>query len=233
LRQHIASGFPTGFHARLTNETPSGHDATGKRPAYRRPYPARSRWFRSLPRDIACSEGPKSCSVLSDSSSITAPFLLHKHTRSEGPFLRRHYPASSVIWPSPTPRPAVALSDHVRSRDFHQSRASPTDPNHLPCMLCSLPRWIGTGARWLSNSALPRRGSSLPVQPSPFFRRVGIHIITFEACSSFTHVTACKVAHPPYVGFIARLRPRRFPSSNARKLSSPTNNYLSGSFPHW
>jgi hypothetical protein len=115
---------------------------------------------------------------------------------------------------------------------FYQSRASPTDPDHLPCMLCSLPRWIGPGARWLSSGALPRPVSSLPVQPSPFFRRVGIHIVTFEACSSFTRVTACKVAHPPYVGFIARLRPRRFPGSNARKLSSPTNNYLSGSFPH-
>src|SRR5258708_15674797 len=100
-------------------------------------------------------------------------------------------------------------------------------------MLCSLPRWIGPGARWLSNGALPRQDSSLPVQPPPFFRRVGIHIVTFEACSSFTRVTACKVAHPPYVGFIARLRPRRFPGSGARKLSSPTNNYLSGSFPHW
>ena len=29
------------------------------------------------------------------------------------------------------------------------------------------------------------------------------------------------------------LRPRQFPGSGARKLSSPTNNYLSGSFPHW
>ena len=86
--------------------------------------------------------------MLSDSSSITAPSLLHKHTRSKGPFLRRHYPASSVLWPSPTPRLAAALSDDVRSRDLRQSRASPTDPDHLPCMLCSLPRWTGTGACW-------------------------------------------------------------------------------------
>ena len=65
--------------------------------------------------------GPLRCSpaspVLSDSSSITAPSLLHKHTRSKGPFLRRHYPASSVIWPSPTPRLAAALSGDVRGRD--------------------------------------------------------------------------------------------------------------------
>src|SRR6266404_6290462 len=50
---------------------------------------------------------------VADSSSITAPSLLHKHTRSKGPFLRRHYPASSVVWPSPPPRLAAALSGDV------------------------------------------------------------------------------------------------------------------------
>src|SRR5207249_1292771 len=76
------------------------------------------------------------------------------------------------------------------------------------------------------NGALPRPVSSLSAQPSPYLRRVGVHIFTFEACSSFTRVTACKVAHPPFVGFIARLRPNRFPGSDARKLPSPTNNLL-------
>jgi hypothetical protein len=99
-------------------------------------------------------------------------------------------------------------------------------------MPCSLPRWIES-VLWCIISALPRRASFLSVQPSPLCRRVGIHIFTFEACSSFTRVTACKVAHPPYVGFIARLRPSWFPGSDARKLSSLTNIYLSGSFPHW
>src|SRR6516164_2688917 len=73
---------------------------------------------------------------------------------------------------------------------------------------------------------VPARVSSLSVLPSPLPWRVGIHITTFEACSSFTRVTACKVAHPPYVGFIARLRPSRFPGSDARKLPSSTNNLL-------
>ena len=73
---------------------------------------------------------------------------------------------------------------------------------------------------------VPARVSSLSVQPSPFVGRVGVHDITFEACSSFTRVTACTVAHPPYVGFIARLRPGRFPGSDARKLPSSTNNLL-------
>ena len=68
--------------------------------------------------------------------------------------------------------------------------------------------------------------SSLSMQPSQLSGRVGVHIVTFEACSSFTRVTACRVAHPPYVGFIARLRPSRLPGSGARKLSSSTNNLL-------
>ncbi len=38
---------------------------------------------------------------------------------------------------------------------------------------------------------------------------------------------------PPYVGFIARLRSARFPSPNARKLPSPTDNRLYGCFPRW
>ena len=73
---------------------------------------------------------------------------------------------------------------------------------------------------------VPARVSSLSVLPSPFLGRVGVHITTFEACSSFTRVTACRVAHPPYVGFIARLRPGQFPGSGARKLPSSTNNLL-------
>jgi len=78
----------------------------------------------------------------------------------------------------------------------------------------------------VDESRVPAPVSSLSVLPSPFLRRVGVHIFTFEACSSFTRVTACWVAHPPFVGFIARLRPGRFPGSDARKLPSSTNNLL-------
>jgi hypothetical protein len=38
-----------------------------------------------------------------------------------------------------------------------QSRASLTNPDHLLCMPCSIPRWTGSGARWLASCALPRR----------------------------------------------------------------------------
>jgi len=36
-------------------------------------------------------------------------------------------------------------------------------------------------------------------RPSPKFRRVGFHITLFEACSTFTRVTACLFAKSPYV----------------------------------
>src|SRR5882724_11465673 len=39
--------------------------------------------------------------------------------------------------------------------------------------------------------------SSLSARPSPVNGRVGIHNFTFVAYSSFTRVTACRVARPP------------------------------------
>ena len=37
---------------------------------------------------------------------------------------------------------------------------------------------------------------SLRQRPSPFHCRVGSHVGSFEACSAFTHVTACLLAEP-------------------------------------
>ena len=53
------------------------------------------------------------------SSPITDPRPLQKRTRSQGPFLRRHYPASTVLWPCPTPaRPAVLTTASGRTVSF-------------------------------------------------------------------------------------------------------------------
>src|SRR6266851_2973695 len=46
--------------------------------------------------------------------------------------------------------------------------------------------------------------SSPFARPSPVNRRVGIHDFTFEACSSFTRVTACRIARPPKSGLLSR-----------------------------
>ncbi len=91
--------------------------------------------------------------------------------------------------------------------------------------------WIG--ACWLGWQRSPAPGSSPSNRPSPLICRVGVHIVTFEACSSFTRVTACKVARPPKVDFVARLQPDPLPDLTARQLSNLTNNCSSGSSPHW
>ena len=56
------------------------------------------------------------------------------------------------------------------------------------------------------------------VPPSPNCRRVGIRIVTFEACSGFTRVTARRIAQPPKATFVTRLQPLRLPGRAARQL---------------
>src|SRR5262245_48826022 len=78
-------------------------------------------------------------------------------------------------------------------------------------------------ARW--PCPLPRRIERVRVsiasplmQPSPNGRRVGIRIVTFEACSGFTHVTARRIAQPPKAAFVTRLQPSQLPDQAARQL---------------
>ena len=49
-------------------------------------------------------------------------------------------------------------------------------------------------------------------------RLLGIRIVTFEACSGFTRVTARRIAQPPKATFVTRLRPGQLPSQVARQL---------------
>ena len=72
-----------------------------------------------------------------------------------------------------------------------------------------------------------------PARPSPLFRRVGIHIITFEACSGFTLVTARWIVQPPKAAFVAGLQPCRLPNTAARQLPDQTDNYPGEIFLHW
>src|SRR3954471_21443077 len=45
---------------------------------------------------------------------------------------------------------------------------------------------------------------SLFARPAPVNRRVGIRDFTFEACSGFTRVTACRITRPPNGGLLSR-----------------------------
>jgi len=53
------------------------------------------------------------------------------------------------------------------------------------CMPCSLPRWIGLVLDGCCIGALPRPVLPRPHWPSRNERPVGIHIFSFEACSSY------------------------------------------------
>ena len=53
-------------------------------------------------------------------------------------------------------------------------------------------------------------------QPSPFCRRVGARVFTFEACSAFTHIMARQIARPPKAAFITGLQSNQLPDQTAR-----------------
>jgi hypothetical protein len=63
---------------------------------------------------------------------------------------------------------------------------------------------------------------------SPNGRRVGIRIVTFEACSGFTNVTACRIALPPKAAFVTSLQPCRLPGRAARQLPDHNQQLISG-----
>ena len=104
----------------------------------------------------------------------------------------------------PGPAPEAPLRPRPSS-----NAGLPRYPIHLSGVPCPLPRRIG---RVLMSIASPS------VQPSPKLRRVGIRVITFEACSGFTHVTARRIAQPPKAAFVTRLRPGQLPGRTARQL---------------
>src|SRR4030088_1035799 len=47
---------------------------------------------------------------------------------------------------------------------------------------------------------------------------VGMRVVTFEACSGFTHVTARRITEPAKATFVTRLQPFRLPARAARQL---------------
>ena len=90
-----------------------------------------------------------------------------------------------------------------------------TQLHRLPSSTCRA-HYPGGSVRFFGyvHDALPHRAYPEPLWPSLNERQVGIHNFPFEACSSFTRVTACRLAHPPYVGFVTRLPSRRLTRRN-------------------
>ncbi len=157
----------------------------------------------------APAEAFRSRLVFIGRSPITVPRLLRKRTRSQGPFLRRHHPAATVLWPRPTPaRPAVlATALEVRPPTETGLPRLPGPPSQRAVPITPVDR-NGCMGRLLPHST----------RPSPTDRRVGIHNFTFEACSDFTRVTARWIAQPPKAAFVTRLRNGQLPNRPARQL---------------
>src|SRR5260370_24059077 len=81
------------------------------------------------------------------------------------------------------------------------------------------------GSDWCSmvmSLARSRAGLFPIARPSPIVCSVGSHMVAFEACPGFARLTACRVAHPPFVDFVAWFQPA--PWTAARRLSSLTIN---------
>jgi len=135
------SGFPTGFGATPTAAIPDS-DAARQRlgtTTFMLPYS----WLKRS------SELQR----LSDSSSMATPSLRHQHTRSKGPFLRRHYPASTVIRPSPPSESGRHPNDNVGSATSTRPGSPPITQIPFPACRAHYP---GGPARCLSVSSLPR-----------------------------------------------------------------------------
>ena len=137
-----------------------------------------------------------------------SPHHLQKRTRSRGPLLHRHYPASTLLLPRPTPAVTTAYCDAEAATPVRDG-SPPVTANHPSDVPCPLPRRIA----WVRVSITSPR-----VRPSPNDRRVGIRIRTFEACSGFTFVTAHRIAQEPKAAFVAGLQPSQLPGRAACQL---------------
>src|SRR5712691_9832060 len=176
------SSFPTGFTAAPTRAV-------------------HTTWCRATaPRNSRFAlrhSGIERSSVLRgvvDSSSITALFPLSPAHQKQGSF------PPPVL---PSIHGTVTLSDfrtgHPPIEDVGgaTSTGAGSPPITQTTFLTCRAQYPGGPNRCVSVSSLSAR-------PSPFNGRVGIHNFTFEACSSFTRVTACKIARPPKGGLLSR-----------------------------
>jgi hypothetical protein len=140
-------------------------------------------------RDKASLKGPDLLRCCQAHRQSPSPHQLRKHTRSQGPSLHQHYPASTVLRPCPTPARAAASRD-VEAATLTQDGSPPITRITFPTCRAHC------GSSGCACRLLPRSCSL------PHGRRVGIRIVTFEACSGFTRVTAHRIPQPPKATFV-------------------------------
>src|ERR1700732_4887515 len=146
--------------------------------------------------------------VFAGSSPITTTSPSSKAHQKSGPFPQPALPGFNGHTTPSDSRHGRRLRD-VEAATLACDGSPPDYPNPLSDLPCPLPRRI---ERVRVSIASPL------IQPSPNGRRVGIRIVTFEACSGFTPVTALRIAQPPKAAFVTRLQPCRLPGRTARQL---------------
>jgi hypothetical protein len=137
-----------------------------------------------------------------------SPRKLRKHTRSQGPLLRRHYPASLLVRPCPTPAVTVACRD-VEVATLATSGSLPITRTIFPTCRAHYPGGLrGCACRLLSHAcSLPQMAGgstsalslSRPAQASLALRPAG----------SLSR---------PATTFVTRLQPGQLPGRAARQL---------------
>ena len=112
--------------------------------------------------------------------------------RTKAPSLHRHYAVSRVLRASPSPQTVQPASHEVPVDPYRDLRGGfpCCDRSPCACMPSPLPRQEVKGI--FARLPPPRR-------PSLLCSYVGSCITVFEACSAFTHVTACLLAGSPKV----------------------------------
>ena len=145
------------------------------------------------------------CSRLMANHRSSAPSKAHQ---KQGPFPPPALPGLNGRMALSDSRPTRRLCD-VGVASPSQDGSPPMTRITLPA--CRAP-YPGGSRR------VPVSITSPLTRPSPFPRRVGIRIFTFEASSGFTRVTARWIAQPPTAAFVTRLRPGQLPGQAARQL---------------
>jgi len=132
---------------------------------------------------------------------------------TETPFLHRNYPASSVLRASPPSPSARPVSRELPVDLYRDHRWD------FPCCVWStLPACRRQYPGRSDGTCSLVRFHSL--RPSPKSGRVGSCVSLFEACSAFTHVTACMLTESP-------MRPST-PKASAASLPPPLLRLLPG-----
>ena len=161
--------------------------------------------------------------MFAGASPITPPPLRQKRTRSKGAFLRRHYPASTVLSPFPIPARAATRGD------VEAATLARDGPPRLP---------VSPSLRAVPTTPADRNGCIrrlLPrsTRPSPNLRRVGVHIFTFEACSGFTRVRPARSLNRPRRPLSQGFGPAGYPTRPPVNYQIKPTTVWGGSFLHW